>query len=83
LEKAINVEKLNDLPTFLSDHTSIQIIVFNGRKAEMLATSKKAKEMWGDILDNYETHCLPSTSPANTSKLKITKWKKVLRTVFV
>ena len=71
LDSNIKDETPNQIPDFLKKHPSIEIIIFNGQKAR----EKYLK--YYDYIKELEYHCLPSTSPANTSmnfQEKLVKW---------
>jgi double-stranded uracil-DNA glycosylase len=75
--------KANDFSTFLTNHTSVEMICFNGSKAKNLydrmvleAVSINSTEM------RYEL--LPSTSPARAAipyTEKLLKWRSVLNQI--
>ena len=56
--------RTNDFAGFLSQHTKINRIYFNGQKAAALFRKKVAPK----LDDHYEQLTLPSTSPANAGK---------------
>ena len=61
LDSNIKDETPNQIPDFLNRYQSIEICIFNGQKAR----EKYLKHF--DYIEGLEYHCLPSTSPANTS----------------
>ena len=82
LDSSINTEteEANDIAKFLSEHSEITRICFNGQKAfssfkrNILNTDKS-------IAEEYELIVLPSTSPANASiprEVRIAQWKNAL-----
>lgn len=76
LDSDIKAETPNDLESFLSDHESIQVIVFNGGKAES-SFKKFFKHIYSS--GSYEFIKMPSTSPAYTLKfdLKLRAWSRL------
>ena len=75
LDSNIKDETPNQIPDFLKRYPSIEIIIFNGQKAR----EKYLK--YFDYSEGLEYHCLPSTSPANTSmnfQEKIVKWSHTI-----
>ena len=71
LDSNIKDETPNQITNFLLKHPSIETIIFNGQKAR----EKYLK--YFDVIEELEYHCLPSTSPANTSmnfQEKLVKW---------
>ena len=71
LDSNIKDETPNEITDFLQRHPSIEIVIFNGQKAR----EKYLK--YFDYIDGLEYHCLPSTSPANTSmnfQDKLERW---------
>lgn len=60
LDSAIEYEEPNDLENFIAQHKSLKIIVFNGKKSEVLFNKYFNRK------NNLEYISLPSTSPANT-----------------
>jgi len=72
LDSAIKNEIANDFETFLKDHTTIKVILFNGQKAA--AFFKK----YVKLKKEYQLITLPSTSPANASisfQSKLEQWQ--------
>ncbi|WP_316634989.1 DNA-deoxyinosine glycosylase [uncultured Flavobacterium sp.] len=71
LDSAIKNEIANDFETFLSQHSNIKTILFNGQKAA--AFFKK----YVHLKKSYQLITLPSTSPANAGKTfqsKLDEW---------
>ncbi len=60
LDSAIEDEEPNDLETFISRHSNLRVIGFNGTKAESLFDRYFSRK------PNLKYLLLPSTSPANT-----------------
>ena len=74
LDKDIKEETPNEIPKFLTDHPTIDIVVFNGQKSANLY--KKHHK----LIDNVKYFTMPSTSPANTTftyEQKFNEWKKI------
>lgn len=74
LDNAIMKEVPNDFTDFLSEHSKIKLIAFNGQKA----ASYFKKHI--QISENYQLITLPSSSPANAGKSfehKLTEWKAI------
>ena len=72
LDSAIKNEIANDFETFLKDHPTIKVILFNGQKAA--AFFKK----YVKLKKEYQLITLPSTSPANASisfRSKLEQWQ--------
>jgi len=74
LDSAIRAEVPNDIGTFLAAHPKIRAILFNGQPASRL-WRKHCR-----ILDvtRFESHTLPSTSPAHAGKNyaeKLQEWR--------
>jgi len=75
LDSAIKNEVANDFEHFLKNHSKINHIFFNGKKAASFFKKYVILEK------QYQTTTLPSTSPANASKTfeeKLLEWKKIL-----
>lgn len=82
LDQAIREEEYNDLHGFWSRHPRLQVIFFNGRKAQQgflryQRNLKRGACFLGD------THLLPSSSPIPTKTCrnmedKIDRWSKIL-----
>ena len=76
LDSNIKDETPNQILDFLKRYQSIEICIFNGQKA---------REKYLKYFDNIEElkyHCLPSTSPANTSmnfQEKLVKWSNAIK----
>lgn len=73
-------EEANDIAGFLSLHSSITRICFNGQKS-FSSFNKHILKAHKAIADEYELIVLPSTSPANASipkDVKITQWKNAI-----
>jgi len=71
LDSNIKDETPNQILDFLKRYKSIEICIFNGQKAR----EKYLK--YFDYIEELKYHCLPSTSPANTSmnfQEKLVKW---------
>lgn len=71
----------NDFSTFLIEHPNIELICFNGAKAESIFTKRVAPEL-GVSLKRIERLRLPSTSPANASvsiERKVNLWSVIAR----
>ena len=82
LDSNINTEteEVNDIAGFLSSHSRITRICFNGQKAYS-SFKKHILKHQKAIADDYELIVLPSTSPANASiarEVKIRQWKKAM-----
>lgn len=82
LDASINTEteEANDIAEFLSSHSEITRICFNGKKA-FSSFKKNILNTHKSIAEEYELIVLPSTSPANASiprEVKIAQWKKAL-----
>ena len=75
LDKDIKNPVGNNLEAFLTKYTQINKIGFNGQKSRKLAKKLQLNFLSKSLVD------LPSSSPANTSRLfeKIEKWKAFLR----
>jgi len=76
LDSNIKDESPNQIPDFLKRYPSIEIIIFNGQK------SREKYLKYFDYIEGLEYHCLPSTSPANTSmnfQEKIVKWSHAIK----
>ena len=70
--------RANDFESFLSAHTDIRLIAFNGRKAEALFAKFVTIKRMGDSIQRVG---LPSTSPAYAAMSfahKKTAWRKAL-----
>lgn len=69
----------NDFAGFFAEHPQLQLICFNGRKAEEIFI----KQMKQHIVPSTITLCLlPSTSPANTGLTfdqKLAAWRDALQ----
>ena len=75
LDSNIKDETPNQIPDFLQKYRTVEIVIFNGQKAR----EKYLK--YFDYIEGLEYHCLPSTSPANTSmnfQEKIVKWNRAI-----
>jgi TDG/mug DNA glycosylase family protein len=71
----------NDFSTFLVVHPNIELICFNGAKAEIIFAKRVAPEL-GVSLNRIELLRLPSTSPANASvsvESKVNLWRVIAR----
>jgi TDG/mug DNA glycosylase family protein len=67
----------NDFRSFLSEHSNIQMICFNGAKSENVFMKQVAPTL-GESLQAIELRRLPSTSPANASvslASKLDQWR--------
>lgn len=67
----------NDFDTFLSVHTKIELIAFNGKKAEQLFRTMVYKQQY----ENMMLVSLPSTSPAYAAmsfRGKLDAWREGL-----
>ena len=78
LDSAIRDERANDFGSFLSLHTGISRLYFNGAKAEQAFTRHVRPNLWtgGPTLRR-----LPSTSPANarmSDQRKLQAWRIIL-----
>jgi hypoxanthine-DNA glycosylase len=70
----------NDIPGLLSQHTSIQAVAFNGRKAEQAFYKHIYPQLDTTLLEALTFLPLPSTSPANASiprPVKLESWKAI------
>ncbi len=72
----------NDFERFLSAHTSIRTILFNGKAAEAIFKKHVKTALFFQRLKvKPELHCLPSTSPAMASmsyEQKLVIWRQHL-----
>ena len=76
LDSAIKDEIPNDLAAFLQKHPRIEIICFNGGKAE-----QSFRRHFRALEKQYKLVQLPSTSPANASipyDKKLAMWRETL-----
>ena len=75
LDNSIKSEEPNDLDNFINKHSNLNIIGFNGQKAEKLF------DKYFDRKDNLTYISLPSTSPANIGldfNEICEEWKKII-----
>lgn len=75
LDSAIQNEVPNDILSFISHHSGIKVIGFNGKKAEAMY------HKYFEKADNILYISLPSTSPANASmqlEQLCEKWKQLV-----
>lgn len=75
LDSNIRNVRLNDFASFLQQHKSINLIVFNGQLAH------KYFSRYMDVLPGVSMIVLPSTSPAHTLSLekKTAAWAEIFR----
>jgi len=76
-------EQPNDFSDFLSRHTTISRVFFNGRKAEEIYTKRVLPELI-TLPRTISYACLPSTSPAMASlnfAAKLQQWRQVAEAV--
>jgi TDG/mug DNA glycosylase family protein len=73
-----NSEIPNDIPGLLSQHVSIRVVAFNGRKAEHAFRKHIHPQLPADQLEGLVFLPLPSTSPANASIPKTEKLNRWL-----
>lgn len=74
----VNTARVNDFGAFLSTYSNINLIVFNGKKAEQLFKRRVANS----IIENVRLAGLPSTSPAYAAMKFSTKleiWRAALK----
>lgn len=79
LDAAIEIETAtaNDFEGFFAEHSGIELIAFNGRKAQQLFDRLVAKPRWSEIA----VASLPSTSPAYAAmpfSAKLAQWRAAL-----
>jgi len=79
LDAAIEIETAtaNDFEGFFAEHSGIELIAFNGRKAQQLFDRLVAKSLWPEIA----VASLPSTSPAHAAmpfSAKLAQWQAAL-----
>ncbi|MDN3651051.1 DNA-deoxyinosine glycosylase [Reinekea marina] len=84
LDSAINIqtEQANPIDAFITQHTSVEAILFNGGKAESSFKKVFAKQ---PVFANIATHKLPSTSPAFAAmsfEQKCQQWHQCLSLYF-
>lgn len=82
LDASIQVasEEANDLVGFLSQHSQIRTLCFNGQKA-FNSFRKHLLKLAPELAESYELITLPSTSPANASvpmDIKVARWTHAL-----
>lgn len=73
-------EEANDFLGFLSEHSELQRICFNGKKA-FNSFKKHVLRLSPELSDQYRLVVLPSTSPANASipmAIKKARWVEAL-----
>jgi hypoxanthine-DNA glycosylase len=73
-------EVVNDFKQFFEGHPDIQVIFFNGRKAEQIFHSLVLPALSARFSD-FPRVCLPSTSPAMASldfEQKLERWRPVI-----
>ena len=77
LDSNIKNSEANDFKFFFKKYPKLKRIFFNGKKAEELYRKLVIQDI-GE--NNMELIGLPSTSPANTTKIKkkLEKWKEIL-----
>jgi len=73
LDSAIRAPRMNDFDRFYARHPELELIAFNGKKAEELFGR------FGHAPDGVTLVALPSTSPANTARGKREVWLTELR----
>jgi len=79
LDAAIEIETAtaNDFAGFFREHSDIELIAFNGKKAQQLFKRLVAKPLWSEIA----VASLPSTSPAYAAmpfSVKQARWQAAL-----
>lgn len=69
-------EKVNDFEVFFREHTSIQAVFFNGRRAERYFRRLALPSLTPEVRNRIRCHpALPSSSPANTHATREAKAK--------
>ena len=77
LDSDIQNEKPNDIKGLLKKHSNIQTICLNGNKSY-----SAFKKYFPDLLEKYNCHKMPSTSPANARyslDILMREWAKILK----
>ena len=75
---------VNNVSKLLTTYCHINLICFNGKKAEQIFLRHIAPTLDHYLLDSLKLVCLPSTSPANASILfasKLKKWSIIKREI--
>ena len=76
LDSNIQNEKPNDIKDLLKKHPNIQTICLNGNKSY-----SAFKKYFPDLLEKYNCHKMPSTSPANARyslDILMREWTKIV-----
>jgi len=71
----------NDFQTFFDDHTSLELVCFNGKKAAQLFERLVVTQGFANI-DGLDFKTMPSTSPAYASMRydeKVRRWSTIRR----
>lgn len=77
----MSTAKVNDFKQFLTVHTALERICFNGQKAASIFSKRVSEEIFDDRIDLIT---LPSTSPAHAAMSfdeKLERWRTALTVV--